>query len=165
MQALDKRDLAILRAVAANGRITKAALAEEVGLSPSPCWTRLKRLEESGLIESYGARISLRRFAPHVVVFVTVELAEHNAATFQGFERAIARQDEVTACWALGGGFDYLLQIITRDIESYQTLIDDLLEARIGVVRYFSYVVTKQVKSRAAPPLELLFPGADQIAR
>ncbi len=59
------------------------------------------------------------------------------------------------ACWAVGGGFDYILQIVTRDIDSYQRLIDHLLEARIGLARYFTYVVTKAVKS-APPPLEQL---------
>jgi len=67
------------------------------------------------------------------------------------------RYDEVVACWALGGGFDYLLQIVTRDLDSYQRLIDAMLDARIGLARYFSYVVTKPVKGPVPPPIELLF--------
>lgn len=157
MHALDERDLAILKAVAANGRITKVELAERIGLSPSPAWTRLKRLEAAGLIEGYGARLNLRKLGPSVTVFVAAELGEHNAASFQGFEKAIQRWDEVVACWALGGGFDYLLQIVTRDIESYQALIDHMLEARIGLARYFTYIVTKPVKGPELPPLDLLF--------
>ncbi|MBT9384325.1 Lrp/AsnC family transcriptional regulator [Pseudooceanicola sp. CBS1P-1] len=156
MHPLDARDLAILKAVSANGRLTKTELAAQVGLSATPCWTRLKRLESAGIIESYGARISLRKIAPHVTVFVSVELAEHNAASFRIFEEAMTRFDEITACWALGGGFDYLLQVVTRDIESYQILIDEMLEARIGLARYFTYVVTKPVKGPALPPLDLL---------
>ena len=66
------------------------------------------------------------------------------------------RYDEVTACWALGGGFDYLLQIVTRDIDAYQRLIDEMLDARIGLSRYFTYVVTKPVKGAGAPPLDVL---------
>jgi len=141
---LDARDIAILRVLSTEGRISKAALAERVGLSPTPCWNRLKRLEDAGLIEGYGARIALRKLGPHVTVFVAVELADHTAATFRVFEAALEHHDEVVACWALGGGFD-----------AYQRLIDAMLEARIGLARYFSYIVTKPVKGPAPPPLDV----------
>lgn len=153
---LDQRDLDILRVLSTEGRITKAALAERIGLSPTPCWDRLKKLEQGGLIEGYGARINLRKLAPHVTVFVAAEIADHTAASFRAFEAAMQRYEEVTACWALGGGFDYLLQIVTRDIDAYQRLIDEMLDARIGLSRYFTYVVTKPVKGTGAPPLDIL---------
>ena len=152
MQRLDDRDLAILKILSTEGRITKAALAERVGLTPTPCWERLARLEASGLIEGYGARISLRRLGPSVTVFVTVEIADHTAASFRAFEAAMQRYDEVTGCWALGGGHDYLLQIVTRDIDAYQRLIEEMLDARIGLLRYFTYVVTKAVKTDGVLP-------------
>lgn len=153
---LDARDLAILRVLSTEGRITKADLAERVGLSPTPCWNRLKRLEQAGLIEGYGARIDLRRIGPHVTVFVAAELADHTAASMRTFEAALDRYDEVVACWAIGGGYDYLMQIVARDIDAYQRLIDAMLDARIGLERYFTYVVTKPVKGGGAPPLESL---------
>ncbi|KIC21406.1 Lrp/AsnC family transcriptional regulator [Leisingera sp. ANG-Vp] len=153
---LDQRDLEILRVLSTEGRITKAALADRIGLSPTPCWDRLRKLEQAGLIEGYGARINLRKLGPHVTVFVAAELADHTAASFQAFEAAMQRYDEVTACWALGGGFDYLLQIVTRDIDAYQRLIDEMLDARIGLSRYFTYVVTKPVKGAGVPPLDIL---------
>lgn len=155
MIKLDQRDLAILRELAADGRITKAALAERVGLSATPCWERLRKLERAGLIDGYGARINLRKLGPHVMVFVTAELLDHTAASFRSFEAALEHYDEITACWALGGGVDYLLQVVTRDIEAYQQLIDRLLDARIGLAKYFTYVVTKPVKQAAAPPFDL----------
>lgn len=142
-----------------DGRITKAALAERIGLSPTPCWERLNRLEKAGFIEGYGARINLKKLAPHVTVFVAVEIADHTAASFRAFESAMQRYDEVVACWALGGGFDYILQIVTRDIDAYQRLIDEMLDARIGLSRYFTYIVTKPVKGAAMPPLEILLSG------
>ena len=153
---LDQRDLDILRVLSTEGRITKTALADRIGLSPTPCWDRLKKLERAGLIEGYGARINLKKLAPHVTVFVAAELADHTGASFRAFEAAIQRYDEVTACWALGGGFDYLLQIVTRDIDAYQRLIDEMLDARIGLSRYFTYVVTKPVKGNSVPPLGIL---------
>ncbi|MBQ4823558.1 MULTISPECIES: Lrp/AsnC family transcriptional regulator [unclassified Leisingera] len=153
---LDQRDLDILRVLSTEGRITKAALADRIGLSPTPCWDRLKKLEQAGLIEGYGARINLKKLAPHLTVFVAAEIADHTAASFHAFETAMQRYDEVTACWALAGGFDYLLQIVTRDIDAYQRLIDEMLDARIGLSRYFTYVVTKPVKGAGAPPLDVL---------
>ncbi len=159
-QTLDARDIAILRVLSREGRISKADLADRVNLSATPCWQRLKRLEESGLIQGYHADLALGRIAPHIVVFVTVELDSHRAETFQKFEREMARFTEITGCWALGGGFDYLMQVTTRDIESYQILIDALLEAHVGLKRYYSYIVTKEVPTSGGPPLDHLL-GAE----
>ncbi|MHA7850301.1 Lrp/AsnC family transcriptional regulator [Roseovarius sp.] len=152
---LDARDLDILRVLSAEGRITKADLAERVGLSASPCWERLKRLEQAGIIEGYNARINLKKLGPNVTVFVAAELADHTPASFRAFEDSVQRYPEITACWALGGGFDYLLQIVTTDIDAYQRLIDDMLESRIGLARYFTYIVTKPVKAPGAPPFRI----------
>ncbi|MCR8725720.1 Lrp/AsnC family transcriptional regulator [Frigidibacter sp. ROC022] len=158
MHPLDARDLAILQILSRDGRITKAALAAKVGLSATPCWERLKRLEAAGIIQGYRAEIGLKPLGPHVTVFVTAELADHTGASFRRFEAAIAAVEEITGCWALGGGQDYLLQVVTRDIDSYQRLIDSLLDARIGLARYYSYIVTKPVKS-GPPPLAALLGG------
>lgn len=156
MIALDARDLAILRTLSEQGRISKTALAGQVGLSPTPCWNRLRRLEEAGLIESYHARVDLKKVAPHVTVFLAAELREHTAERMQAFERAVRAYDEVTACWALGGGFDYLVQIVTSDIDAYQRLVDDMLDSRMGLARYYTYIVTKSVKPPSPPPFERL---------
>lgn len=153
---LDARDIAILRVLSTEGRISKAALAERVGLSPTPCWERLRKLEKAGLIEGYRAEIALRKLGPHITVFVAAELAGHTAANFRAFESAIAGHDEITACWALGGGFDYLLQIVTRDIDAYQRLIDTLLDTRVGLARYYTYIVTKPVKAPGTVPFEAI---------
>ncbi|OCX61173.1 AsnC family transcriptional regulator [Thioclava sp. SK-1] len=155
MIQLDARDIKILSVLAQEGRITKAALAEKVGLSATPAWDRLKKLENAGLIEGYRAEISLKKLGPHVTVFVAAELADHRAATFRVFEDGLNHHPEIINAWALGGGFDYLLQIVTRDIDSYQRLIDSMLDARIGIARYFTYIVTKQVKG-GVPPFALL---------
>ncbi|MWD26299.1 winged helix-turn-helix transcriptional regulator [Aquicoccus sp. SCR17] len=153
---LDSRDLEILKVLTAEGRITKAELAERINLSPTPCWERLKKLEKAGVIEGYGARVALKALGPHVTVFVACELEGHRAEHFQAFERAVREVEEVRWAWALGGGFDYLLQVVTRDIDAYQRLIDRLLEARIGLARYYTYIVTKPVKGSYGPPLDLI---------
>ncbi len=158
---LDERDIAILSVLSAEGRISKKDLASRVNLSATPCWERLKRLEDAGLIRGYRADVALERLGPHVTVFVMVELDSHKAENFDAFERTIRRHSEVIGCWALGGGYDYLLQTVTRDIGQYQALIDAMLTARIGLKRYFTYIVTKSVKS-AAPPIDLIAAGPVQ---
>ncbi|PWW04571.1 AsnC family transcriptional regulator [Hoeflea marina] len=163
MLKLDPRDIAILKILSEDGRISKAALAEKINLSPTPCWERLKRLEKAGVISGYHADVELKLVATHVSLFVTVELERHRAEDFQIFERMIGDCAEITGCWALGGGFDYLLQVTTRDIDSYQRLIDGLLEGGLAMARYFTYVVTKTVKSGGMPPFDaLLVPGEDE---
>ncbi|MFV0513236.1 MAG: Lrp/AsnC family transcriptional regulator [Jhaorihella sp.] len=148
---LDRRDIAILSVLGTEGRISKTALAGRVGLGASACWDRLQRLEDAGVVTGYRAEVALRRIAPHVTVFVQVELGSHRAEAFRIFEAAIGLHDEIVGAWALGGGFDYLLQVVTRDIDSYQRLMDALLEQKVGLARYFSYVVTKPVKSGPLP--------------
>lgn len=156
MLKLDDRDLKILAILREEGRISKADLARRINLSAAPCWERLKRLEDAGIITGYRAEVSLRRIVTHIVVFMAVELERHRAENFTLFERAIAPIDEIIACWAVGGGFDYIVQIVTRDIDSYQRLVDHLLEAHTGIARYFTYVVTKGVKQSPRLPFDVL---------
>jgi Lrp/AsnC family transcriptional regulator of ectoine degradation len=154
---LDDRDLKILSVLATEGRIAKADLARRVNLTATPLWERLRRLEEAGIVRGYRAEIALGRIVPHVEIFVTVELTGHTPAHFRAFEAAVARLDAVTAAWSLGGGIDYLLHVVARDIDAYQRLIDTLLASRAGIARYFTYVVTRAVKTPGAPPFaELL---------
>lgn len=150
---LDPRDIAILQILAQEGRISKTELARRVNLSPSPCWERLRRLEKAGLIKGYRAEIDLARLGPSVTVFVVAELEQHRAESFRIFEKAIAGVPEVAGCWAVGGGVDYLMQVVARDINAYQQIIDALLEAKVGLKRYFTYVVTKEIPTGGASAL------------
>ncbi len=150
---LDATDLKILDAIQRDGRITKLKLAEQVGLSPTPCWMRLARLEKAGIVTGYHARVSVRAIAPVTSVLVEVTLANHRQADFERFERVVRDTPEIVACWSVGGGVDYLLKVMTRDIDAYQRLIDSLLEREIGIDRYFTYIVTKTVKDDTVLPL------------
>lgn len=156
---LDQIDLKILDAIQRNGRITKLALAEKVGLSPTPCWMRLRKLEKAGIVTGYHAKLSVRTIAPVATVLVEVTLGNHRQADFDRFERAIRDIPEIVACWSVGGGVDYLLKIMARDIDAYQRLIDSLLDREIGIDRYFTYVVTKTVKDEVALPVAELIPS------
>jgi len=153
---LDERDLRILEILSREGRISKTELARRVNLSVSPCWERLKRLEQAGLIRGYRADIALAEVVRCVTIFVAAELETHRASDFQTFERALSEREEVVACWAVGGGMDYLIQIVIEDIDRYQRFIDTLLGADIGLKRYYTYVVTKTITDNPTPPARLL---------
>ncbi|CAN7487222.1 Lrp/AsnC family transcriptional regulator [Brucella pseudogrignonensis] len=158
---LDAVDLRILEAVQENARITKIALAEKVGLSPTPCWLRLRKLEEAGVVTGYHARIAFRKIAPIAHIMVQITLGNHRQSDFDRFERAITVIPEIVSCWSVGGGVDYFLMIMARDVDAYQRLIDRLLDQNIGIERYFTYIVTKLVKDeRTGTPLSIL---ADDI--
>jgi Lrp/AsnC family transcriptional regulator of ectoine degradation len=156
---LDAIDLKILDAVQRDGRITKLALAEKVGLSPTPCWLRLRKLEKAGVISGYHAEIELRAIVPIATVLMEITLSSHRQADFDRFERAIRDLPEVVACWSVGGGVDYVLKVMTRDIDTYQRLVDGLLEREIGIDRYFTYIVTKTVKDVTVLPVAEMLPS------
>lgn len=146
MIKLDRYDLAILRILARDGRITKSKLAEEVNLSISPAWERVRRLEESGVILGYRAHIDwIGAFSGSRIV-VEVTLSRHTAQEMRRFEERVSAADEVSQCYATGGGVDYVLHVTARDIDHYQRFIDALLAEDLGIERYFTYVVTKVVK-------------------
>lgn len=158
---LDSYDLSILATLQREGRITKLKLAETIGLSPSPCWERLRRLEAAGVIRGFHAEIDLAKVVRSVTLFVEVTLHSHQSGDFARFEEAVHARPEIVACWSIGGGADYILKVTTIDIERYQALIDELLTAGLGIARYFTYIVTKPVKDSPGPPVDTLV----QLAR
>lgn len=158
---LDAFDVKILTLLQRDGRMTKIKLAEAIHLSPSPCWERLRRLEEAGLIRGYHADIDVERLVHLSLSLVEVTLQSHHAENFERFENAMLQTPEIMECYATGGGFDYLLKIVVVDIDHYQRLIDRLLQAEIGIEKYFTYVVTKRVKHSREYPIEDLI-GADR---
>lgn len=154
MTKLDRIDLRILSVLQKHGRITKQKLANEVNLSVSPCWVRLKRLEEAGIINGYHAEVQLDKLANFSTMLVEITLKHHAAEDFQRFENAVMEAPHVIDCYATGGGVDYVLKIIARDIDHYQALIDDMLDQNIGIDRYFTYIVTKAVKKSRFIPIQ-----------
>ena len=155
---LDAIDLRILDAIQRDGRITKLALAEKAGLSPTPCWLRLRKLEKAGIVSGYHARVAVRKVAPVASVMMEVTLGAHRQADFDRFERAVATIPEIVACWSVGGGVDYFLKIMAPDIDAYQRFVDGLLDRELGIDRYFTYIVTKTVKEETVLPLDTLLP-------
>ena len=156
MYKLDERDIQILSILQEEGRITKTALADRLNLSLTPSWDRLQRLEEEGIIESYGARLSSPFLKNFHLVITEVELESHKEGQFARFEDAIMGFDEVLSCWSVGGGLDYILKILVKDVSDYQDFLKRVLKADIGLRRYFSYAVLDKIKDTEVVPDSLI---------
>ena len=156
MYKLDERDIQILSILQDEGRITKTALANRLNLSLTPSWDRLQRLEEEGIIESYGARLSSTFLKNFHLVITEVELESHKEGQFARFEDAIMDFDEVLSCWSVGGGLDYILKILVKDVSDYQDFLKRVLKANIGLRRYFSYAVLDKIKDTEVVPDSLI---------
>ena len=155
---VDRLDLRILAQLQKNGRMTNVDLADAVGLSPSPCLIRVKRLEQAGYISGYSAQLWLDKLGDTLTVFTEVTLTDHHREDFTRFETAIRGVDEVLECHLVSGGYDYLLRFITRGVNHYQEIIESLLERNIGIEKYFSYIVIKSPFIKTHCPIERLFP-------
>jgi len=152
MQGLDDRDIKILTILQTDGRITKAALAEKVNLSPAACWTRLQRLEDQGVLAGYEARLNPMAIATFAEVMMTVELEDHTHECQSRFEAGVQDFPEIVDCWSTGGGIDYLVRVVASDIATYQEVVERMLQAGLGIKRYYTYVVTKPVKHAPLAP-------------
>jgi len=156
MYKLDERDIQILSILQEEGRITKTALADRLNLSLTPSWDRLQRLEEAGIIESYGARLSSLFLKNFHLVITEVELESHKEGEFARFEDAIMGFDEVLSCWSVGGGLDYILKVLVKDVSDYQDFLKRVLKANVGLRRYFSYAVLDKIKDTDVVPDSLI---------
>jgi DNA-binding Lrp family transcriptional regulator len=153
---LDRIDINILAQLQQNGRLTNLDLAEAVGLSPSPCLSRLRRLEGAGYIISYNARVQLSKLVEHITVFTEVTLNDHKREDFIKFELEIRRYEALQECHMISGGYDYLLKFVIRNVARYQELMEAILERNIGVEKYFSYIVIKTIIDRGSVPIKSL---------
>jgi Lrp/AsnC family transcriptional regulator, regulator of ectoine-degradation genes len=144
---LDATDIRILSAMQQHGPLSKTRLAEIVNISPTPCWARLDRLKAAGFIKGYHSDIALGQIGDFVQVIVTVSLTHHRTADFDRFEAFVKAHDEFTECIATGGGMDYVLKVICPSLALFQTLMQAMQDAEIGVDRYMTYIATRSVKA------------------
>ncbi|MBT3143233.1 Lrp/AsnC family transcriptional regulator [Ruegeria litorea] len=151
---LDRIDINILSTLQEQGNITNVNLAGAVGLSPSPCLQRVKRLEKAGYIQNYRAVLNLKKLAEHVIVFTEITLADHRRKDFIKFENEIRQHDNVVECHLLSGGYDYLLKFVARGVSQYQEIMENLLDRNLGIDKYFSYIVIKPVVEKHSLPIQ-----------
>jgi len=151
---VDRTDFKLIEILQGEGRITNQDLAARVGLSASACLVRVRRLEKSGLILGYHARIAVERIAPTVVIFAEVTLARHHAADFAAFEAFALTVPEIVEASQVSGSFDYLLKVVVRDMSAWRDLSDQILNSNLGVGKISSHVAMKAAKPFEGYPVK-----------
>lgn len=160
---LDRIDLKILALLHREGRVTKAAMGDQVGLSASRCWERMKKLEKSRIIRGYHAELDLGRLAKLSTFVVQIKLTDYSYAKAKVFEAGIVAQPNIIACQAVLGGVDYLMTVAAFGIEHYQTIMDRLLETLNVSFDYVTLPVTKKLKGEASLDLAALLATAEDL--
>ena len=154
IRKLDAIDRRIIAAVQADGRITANDLAERVGLSPSPCARRLRLLEESGIIKGYTAMIDQKKVGLPISAFASIKLERQREEDLDRFARAVARWPEVADCYLMTGQRDYLMRIVVRDLEAYESFLKEKLTRLDGVASIETSFALGQVKRSEILPLD-----------
>ena len=146
VRALDRLDLKILNLLQQDGRIAMTDLAEQVGLSITPCIERVRRMERDGVIVGYYARANPALLGASLLVFVEITLDHKSGNMFDQFRREVLRIPEVLECHLVSGDFDYLIKARLREMADYRKLLGDILLQLPGAVQSKSYVVMEEIK-------------------
>jgi DNA-binding Lrp family transcriptional regulator len=149
----DKKDFRILEILQEQARISNADLAQHVGLSPSPCWRRVRVLEDSGVIQQYVALVSAKSVGLPINVFATVTLDKQIESALEAFERSVTERPEVMECYLMTGEFDYLLRVVVPDLEAYEHFLLEHLTRIKGIASIKSSFSLKQVCYKTTLPL------------
>lgn len=152
MISLDDIDRRILECLQQDGRLSNADLAQQVGLSPSPCWRRVRALEEAGVVKGYAAQLDAKAVGLGVTVFMSVSLTTQVEKALQAFERAASDRPEVMECYLMTGDSDYLLRIVVPDLEAYERFVMDFTKIA-GIAQIRSSFALRTVKQGTALPL------------
>jgi len=150
---LDKIDLRILAALQADARLRNVELAEQVGLSASPCLRRVRRLQDSGVIRGYATLVDPEAVGLPVSVFIQVTLERQTEAALEVFERHMAEWPEVMECYLMTGDSDYLLRVVAADLSAYQEFLMQKLTRVEGVASIKSSFALRRIAYRTALPV------------
>ncbi|RUO79323.1 Lrp/AsnC ligand binding domain-containing protein [Pseudidiomarina taiwanensis] len=143
---IDRLDRKIIQRLQQDGRIANVALARAVGLSPTACAERVKRLEKAGVIIGYQARIDPNKIGPNLLVFVEITLSRKSSDVFAEFGDAVRKTPEILECHLVAGDFDFLLKARVGDMPSYRKLLGETILMMPGVNESRTYVVMEQIK-------------------
>ncbi len=155
MPDIDAANAKILSLLQEDGRMTNARLAEHLSMSETPCWRRLKRLEESGIIEGYQANLNRRKLGLGVMAFVQLSCSEHDQAATAEFQRIVEITPNILACHNTTGADDFLLVVVARDLDDYSRFIDTTLRRLPGVTSIRSNLSLKEMKSSSKLPVDI----------
>lgn len=150
---LDRTDRALLNALQNNARLTVAELADQVSLTTSPCWRRVKLLEEAGYITGYQATLSPKALGYGVTAFVSIMMESHNKEAARVFEQRLMEIPLIVACHNISGRYDFLLEILAHDLESFGEFAREVLQTLPGVKEIYSSFSYKAVKQRRVIPV------------
>lgn len=160
---IDRFDIKILEVLQLDGRMPTARLAERIGLSASPTWERVRRMEQAGILRGYRGEVAVEELVKLMQVFVLVCLENHRTQDFKRFEKGVLAIPNVVACWAVGGTIDYVLHFVVPNVDSYQEAIEAALEANLGIRQYWSHIVTKPIKRFSGIPVGLFLKDGQEI--
>jgi DNA-binding Lrp family transcriptional regulator len=153
MSTLDPRDQALLEILQADGKTGTQTLAEKTGMSPSPCWRRVRKLEETGVIDRYVAVLDPRKIGLNARAYVHVSLLDHTEDTIRKFERFVLNEAQILECGSVTGADDYLLKVVATDPEALERFLMKRLLG-LGLVRASTtHFVLRQTKQTTALPL------------
>lgn len=152
--SLDHIDKKILMLLQANGRITNAELAKQVGLSPPPMLERVRKLEKNGYIRKYVALIDPKKLDQNTMAFVSVSLRFHQKKAIQQFVTEIQKIPEVLECHHITGEEDYLLKVVMKDIEEYKRFLLDKLTQFSGISKIKTSFILTTLKQETNIPVE-----------
>ena len=150
---LDRIDHRILAALQEDASRSAAEIAEAVGLSQSPCWRRMQRLREEGYISKVVALLDRKKIGLRAQLFVQVKVISNDQASLAAFSKAIQEFPEVMECHVMLGAFDFLLRVVTKDLEAYERLYFDTLSRVPNIREVNSFVAAQEVKFTTAFPL------------
>jgi Lrp/AsnC family leucine-responsive transcriptional regulator len=153
LRDFDPADLRILDVLQREGRISNADLADRVGLSASPCLRRMRALEEGGVILGYRADLDPRQLGLTILAFVEVRISRHGAGTAAIFREAMMREKMVVGCYMVTGGYDFLLKVVARDLDSYKAFTLETLLSMHDVLDVRTSIVLDLIKNTAELPL------------
>ena len=153
---LDKQDIAILKELQHDATIASTALAERVGLSQSPCWRRVKQLEDAGVIQQRVALLARKKLGLEVLVVVNIKLASHGWQSLPKFKNKVVSFPEVLQCYVLMGDIDFILLVATRTIEDFNNFLQGKLAQIPGVQSIESRMVIEETKNTTELPLGLI---------
>ena len=150
-ELFDKFDLAILRALVKDSRKTLNEIGAEIGLSPTACWSRIKRLEADGVIQRYTIDVDRAKLGYNDTVIVEVTLESHTDDTLYQFGRVLATIPEVVEAYLVSGDYDYYIRIAVRDTRDYERLLREKLYKIPGIRHSKSHFVLRVLKETSAP--------------
>ena len=158
METLDKFDVAILKELQSDARLTNAELAQRVGLSAAPCWRRVRALEESGFIKGYHAEIDRHKIGLGVLAFVRLDAQQNTGEKTREMEEAIRKIPEIVSCHYISGAGTFELQVVTRDLDTFSQFARQVLINLPNVKDLHTSFSLGEVKASRALPLADLQP-------